>query len=280
MANECAANFISVKGPELLKSLVGESERGVRDVFDRARASVPCVIFFDEIDSLVPKRGGGSGDNNVSDRVVAQFLTELDGVETRKGVYVIGATNRLELIDDAILRAKRFGTMLYVPLPSATERAEILMALSRTKATAKTAYSEEIDFNTLAEDPRCEGFSGADLANLLRESALMAIRDYRSQFPGGITVSMISSAAPPMITPRHFELAFSQCKPSVPAEERERYHMVKELLEKHNKHPLEALRIANDATTRKKHAATRSLLSSSSSSSKNTSSSSVPVDDK
>ena len=130
VANECGANFISVKGPELLKSLVGESEASVRQVFERARASIPCVIFFDEIDSLVPKRGGEAGGNGVADRVVAQFLTELDGVEGRKGVYVIGATNRLDMIDDAILRAKRFGTLLYVPLPKAAERVEILKALT------------------------------------------------------------------------------------------------------------------------------------------------------
>lgn len=146
-----------MKGPELLKSLVGESERSVREVFQRARQSTPCVIFFDEIDSLVPKvspcflrsnylpcslnnclhvfvllqRGSGFGDNSVADRVVAQFLTELDGVEGRKGVYVVGATNRLDMIDDAILRAKRFGTQLYVPLPHVEERVAILKALTR-----------------------------------------------------------------------------------------------------------------------------------------------------
>ena len=154
VANASGANFISVKGPELLKSLVGESEKSVRDVFDRARVSAPCIIFFDEIDSLLPKRGGSNGDNNVTDRVVAQFLTELDGIEARKNVYVIGATNRLELIDNAILRAKRFGTLLYVPLPTENERFDILTALTRNNMHT---YSSDVDFHLIAADPRCEG---------------------------------------------------------------------------------------------------------------------------
>jgi ribosome biogenesis ATPase len=131
VANQSGANFISVKGPELLNMYVGESESRVRQVFSRARASAPCVIFFDELDALCPKRGSGGegGGSGVSERVVNQLLTELDGLETRKDVYIIAATNRLELIDDAMLRPGRLGKLLYVPLPNSTDRISILKSL-------------------------------------------------------------------------------------------------------------------------------------------------------
>ncbi|ODM21735.1 hypothetical protein SI65_02579 [Aspergillus cristatus] len=168
VANESRANFISVKGPELLNKFVGESERSVRQVFVRARSSVPCVIFFDELDALVPRR-----DDTVSEasaRVVNTLLTELDGLgSSRQGIYVIAATNRPDIIDPAMLRPGRLETLLFVNLPSPTERVEILQTLLRNLSIE---FSE--DLRKLAED--CEGFSGADLGSLLRRAGYSAIK--------------------------------------------------------------------------------------------------------
>lgn len=124
VANSSGCSFISVKGPELLNKYVGESERAVRAVFERARASQPCVVFFDELDALLPRRG--SGENQAAERVVNQFLTELDGTENRGQVFVLGATNRPELIDPALLRSGRFGARFFVPLPDREGRMSIL----------------------------------------------------------------------------------------------------------------------------------------------------------
>jgi ribosome biogenesis ATPase len=186
LANQSGANFISVKGPELLSMYVGESESKVRQVFARARASAPCVIFFDELDALCPKRGSGpegmsgaGGGNGVSDRVVNQLLTELDGLETRRDVYIIAATNRLELIDDAMLRPGRLGKLLYVPLPTSEDRLSILEAL--TKKVSITWNTKDplhgVDLQKVALDHRADGFSGADLAALVREAGLAVVRE-------------------------------------------------------------------------------------------------------
>lgn len=168
VANESRANFISVKGPELLNKFVGESERSVRQVFVRARSSVPCVIFFDELDALVPRR-----DDTVSEasaRVVNTLLTELDGLgSSRQGIYVIAATNRPDIIDPAMLRPGRLETLLFVNLPSPTERVDILQTIVRDLSIE---FSE--DLRKLAED--CEGFSGADLGSLLRRAGYSAIK--------------------------------------------------------------------------------------------------------
>ncbi|OAX80454.1 hypothetical protein ACJ72_05216 [Emergomyces africanus] len=168
VANESRANFISVKGPELLNKYVGESERAVRQVFVRARSSIPCVIFFDELDALVPRR-----DDTVSEasaRVVNTLLTELDGLgSARQGIYVIAATNRPDIIDPAMLRPGRLETLLFVNLPSADERVEILQTLLRK---LPIEFSEEL--KELARS--CEGFSGADLGSLLRRAGYSAIK--------------------------------------------------------------------------------------------------------
>ncbi|KAJ5684766.1 uncharacterized protein N7477_001111 [Penicillium maclennaniae] len=168
VANESRANFISVKGPELLNKFVGESERAVRQVFVRARSSVPCVIFFDELDALVPRRDDSLSE--ASARVVNTLLTELDGLgSSRQGIYVIAATNRPDIIDPAMLRPGRLETLLFVNLPSPLERVDILKTLVRKL---------RIDFNDelmrLAEE--CEGYSGADLGSLLRRAGYMAIK--------------------------------------------------------------------------------------------------------
>ncbi|KAI1918594.1 Ribosome biogenesis ATPase rix7 [Ophidiomyces ophidiicola] len=168
VANESRANFISVKGPELLNKYVGESERAVRQVFVRARSSIPCVIFFDELDALVPRRDDTLSE--ASARVVNTLLTELDGLgSARQGIYVIAATNRPDIIDPAMLRPGRLETLLFVNLPSADERVDILRTLVRNLAFQVTTDVEELVRS-------CEGFSGADLGSLLRRAGYAAIK--------------------------------------------------------------------------------------------------------
>ena len=176
-ANASSANFISVKGPELLNKYVGESERAVRQVFHRARSSVPVIIFFDELDALVPRRDGTS--NDASSRVVNTLLAELDGVgDSRQGIYIIAATNRPDVIDTAMLRPGRLETMLYVGLPDAEGRVEILRTLCQSIPNfAWTARTEEI------ARKECEGFSGADLESLKRRAGHAAIA--RNKASGG-----------------------------------------------------------------------------------------------
>ena len=168
-AAESKANFISVKGPELLNKFVGESEAAVRRVFTRARSSVPCVIFFDELDALAPKRDDIGSE--ASARVVNTLLTELDGLDERAGIYVIGATNRPDMIDEAMLRPGRFETPLFVDLPGDNERVEILTTLLRTRRIGGLAQPEIAD---IAQG--CKGFSGADLGALIREAGHCAVR--------------------------------------------------------------------------------------------------------
>lgn len=168
VANESRANFISVKGPELLNKFVGESERAVRQVFVRARSSIPCVIFFDELDALVPRRDDTLSE--ASARVVNTLLTELDGLgSSRQGIYVIAATNRPDIIDPAMLRPGRLETLLFVNLPSPLERVEILQTLVRN---LPIEFND--DLRRVAEE--CEGYSGADLGSLLRRAGYMAIK--------------------------------------------------------------------------------------------------------
>ena len=167
VAAESKANFISVKGPELLNKFVGESEAAVRRVFSRARSSVPCVVFFDELDALVPRRDDAGSE--ASARVVNTLLTELDGLDERAGIYVIAATNRPDMIDEAMLRPGRLETPLFVDLPGANERAEILSTLLRGKPIQGFTEAFEIARG-------CEGYSGADLGALVREAGHCALR--------------------------------------------------------------------------------------------------------
>ncbi|KAM7457490.1 hypothetical protein BLSTO_01747 [Blastocystis sp. subtype 1] len=208
VSNESRANFISIKGPELLNKYVGESERGVRQVFERARASSPCVIFFDEIDALCPKRGMDGGSSGVSERMVNMLLTEMDGLEDRKQVFVIAATNRPDIIDPAMLRPGRLDTLLLVPLPSEDDRLDILRTI-----TKHTPLAADVDLERIARDKRCERFSGADLSNLVREATLTAIRP-----------SLLSGQpAPSVVTQADFESALQVVKPSVSKEDLEKY---------------------------------------------------------
>lgn len=171
VANESRANFISIKGPELLNKYVGESERAVRQVFQRARASVPCIIFFDELDALVPRRDTSLSES--SSRVVNTLLTELDGLNDRKGIFVIGATNRPDMIDPAMLRPGRLDKTLYIELPTAQERFEILKTLVKAN---NTPLGDNVNLEEIAQDERCRNFSGADLSSLVREAGVLALK--------------------------------------------------------------------------------------------------------
>jgi len=170
VASESEVNFISVKGPELMSKWVGESEKGVREVFKKAKQASPCIIFFDEIDSVVPKRGSDVA-SHVADRVISQFLTELDGIEELKGIVVLAATNRVDIIDQALLRAGRFDFHLEVPVPDRTARLEILKVHTRGKPLAA-----DVDLSDLAD--ALDGLVGADLESLCRKAAMRAIREF------------------------------------------------------------------------------------------------------
>lgn len=227
IANESGANFISVKGPELLDKYVGESERSVRVVFERARSSSPCIIFFDELDSLCPKRGSDSGGGGgVSERVVNQLLTEMDGLDSRRSVFVIAATNRPELIDPAMLRPGRLDKLLYVPLPSPDDRYSILQALG-----ASIKLAQDVNLKAIAHDSRADGFSGADCAALLREAGLAVLRDgilgKKTTLQAGHAEESKESS-PLQITSNHFKYAFDHVLPSVSKKDQARYDKLRD----------------------------------------------------
>jgi transitional endoplasmic reticulum ATPase len=174
VANESEANFISIKGPEVLSKWVGESERAVREVFRKARQAAPTIIFFDELDSITPVRGTGLGSSQVTERVISQILTELDGLEELKDVVVIGATNRLDIVDPALLRPGRFDKLLEVPVPDLDARKQILRIHLEKKPLA-----EDVKVDQLAE--KSEGYTGADLAALCNTTAMLVIKEHISK---------------------------------------------------------------------------------------------------
>ncbi len=169
IATESKVNFISVKGPALLSKYVGESERGVREMFQKARQATPCIIFFDEIDALVPTRDGSNSDGGVAERVLSQFLTELDGIEELKGVLVLGATNRIDMLDPAILRPGRFDQIVEIPLPDQESRQRIFEVCLRAKPLAEGIVASELAAQT-------DGFSGAEIQGACTKAALRAVR--------------------------------------------------------------------------------------------------------
>jgi len=169
VATESEANFISVKGPEFLSKWVGESEKAVRETFRKARQAAPCVIFLDEIDSIAPVRGGGDSDSHVTERVISQMLTEMDGLEGLHDVVVVAATNRLDIVDPALLRPGRFDRLVKIPKPDLEARKHIL-----TIHTAKKPLAEDVDLEQLAK--KTEGFTGADLAAVANEAVMHSIR--------------------------------------------------------------------------------------------------------
>jgi transitional endoplasmic reticulum ATPase len=171
VAHTTESNFISIKGPELLSKWIGESEKGVREVFRKARQAAPCIIFLDELDSLAPSRGYGSSDSNVTERVVSQLLTEIDGLEELHNVLVIGATNRVDLIDNALLRPGRFDRILEVPLPDTKGRENIFKIHTKKKPLA-----DGVNFVKLVE--LTDGFNGAEIEGICNRAAMSAIRRY------------------------------------------------------------------------------------------------------
>ncbi|KAH6763574.1 cell division cycle 48C [Perilla frutescens var. hirtella] len=215
VANEAGANFIHIKGPELLNKYVGESELAVRTIFSRARTCSPCVLFFDEVDALTTKRGKEGG--WVVERLLNQLLIELDGgAEHRRGVYVIGATNRPEVMDRAVLRPGRFGKLMYVPLPTPDERGLIVKALAKKKP-----IDPNVDLITLGKDSSCDNLSGADLSALMNEAAMAALEDKLSS-------SDRSSNVPWTIRDEHFKSALKKISPSVSDKQIHYYKLLSE----------------------------------------------------
>ena len=165
------SNFISIKGPELLSKWVGESEKGVREIFRKARQAAPCIIFLDEVDALVPRRGSGGSESHVTENVVSQILTEIDGLEELHNVLIIGATNRLDIVDEALLRPGRFDRIIQVPNPDVKGRKHIFEIHTKKKPLAS-----DVDIGKLVE--LTDGFSGAEIAAIANRSAITALKRY------------------------------------------------------------------------------------------------------
>ncbi|KAI8101215.1 hypothetical protein M9435_001323 [Picochlorum sp. BPE23] len=216
VANDSGANFISIKGPELLNKYVGESERAVRQVFSRARAAAPCVLFFDELDALAPRRGADSS-GAAAERVVNQLLTEMDGVDGRQGVYLVAATNRPDMIDPALLRPGRLEKILYVPLPPPEGRESILHALTRA-----TPLGDDVQLSEIAAMPALNGFSGADLASLVREASVQALKERLKQEESNEQGDVLSSQNI-LVMRRHFDMSLPRLRPSVSRKDQKMY---------------------------------------------------------
>ncbi|MGA9927260.1 MAG: CDC48 family AAA ATPase, partial [Nitrososphaeraceae archaeon] len=174
-AHESEANFISIKGPELLSKWVGESEKGVREVFRKARGAAPCIVFFDEIDAIAPTRGGAGSDSHVTERLISQLLTELDGLEILTNVVIIAATNRPDIIDPALLRPGRFDRLLYVPPPDKESRMHVLKIHTKKKPLA-----DDVKIDVLAD--QTEGYTGADIAALASAAVMLALREHVAKY--------------------------------------------------------------------------------------------------
>ncbi|CDO94135.1 unnamed protein product [Kluyveromyces dobzhanskii CBS 2104] len=230
VANESRANFISIKGPELLNKYVGESERAIRQVFNRARASVPCIIFFDELDALVPRRDTSLSES--SSRVVNTLLTELDGLNDRRGIFVVGATNRPDMIDPAMLRPGRLDKTLFIELPNYEEKVDIMRTLIRSNGTP---IADDVQISSIVRNESCRNFSGADIAALVRESSVLALK--RNFFKSDEIMSVgennldkefedLTTNSPNddvIVCMRDFENALKKVKPSVSDKDRARY---------------------------------------------------------
>merc|ERR1711990_1195865 len=256
VASECQANFISIKGPELLTMWFGESEANVRDVFDKARSAAPCVLFFDELDSIAKSRGGSAGDGGgASDRVINQILTEMDGMGIKKNVFIIGATNRPDIIDSAIMRPGRLDQLIYIPLPDDGSRMAILKSNLR-----KSPVADTVDLPYLAKMTR--GFSGADLTEICQRACKLAIREsidadirrekekqkalaskkpasklstskWASKATGGATTMDVDDEEDlvPEITKAHFEEAMKFARRSVSDNDIKKYEMFSQTLQ-------------------------------------------------
>ncbi|CAN0176772.1 unnamed protein product [Ectocarpus sp. 6 AP-2014] len=239
VANQCNANFISVKGPELLSMWFGESEANIRELFNKARAASPCILFFDEMDSIARGRGGsggGGGGSDVGDRVINQILTEIDGVGPAKMVFIIGATNRPDILDSSVTRPGHLDQLIYIPLPDHDSRLSILRANLR-----KSPVSDDVDMDAMAE--ATDGFSGADMTEICQRAAMNAIREsvrheidvtFRAEERARIREEeglesedeeeeMEGPDPVPAITRAHFEEALGRARKSVKPEDIEQY---------------------------------------------------------
>jgi len=203
-ANESEANFISIKGPELLSKWVGESEKGVREIFRKARQAAPCIIFFDEIDSIAPVRGGDFGDSHVTERVISQLLTELDGLEILTNVIVIAATNRPDIIDPALLRPGRFDRLLYIPPPDRDSRIQIIKIHTKKKPLDQDVKVEDLAGHT-------NGYTGADIASLSSAAVMLALREHVSKYQDPKEAD--KNVQELRIHMRHFEDAMKKIRP-------------------------------------------------------------------
>ena len=219
VANECSSNFISIKGPELLTMWFGESEANVREVFDKARGASPCVLFFDELDSVGTARGSSQGDaGGAGDRVLNQLLTEMDGVGSKKNLFFIGATNRPDILDEALIRPGRLDQLIYIPLPDKPSRCQVLKAVLR-----KSPVAPNVNFDFLGE--LTEGFTGADMTELCQRATKSAIREsieaeeqrkaLLKDQPDGDQNMMETDDPVPVITRKHFEEALHSARKSV-----------------------------------------------------------------
>ena len=218
VANEAQSNFISIKGPELLNKYVGESEKGVREVFEKARSNAPTVVFFDEIDAIAGERGQRMGDSGVSERVVSQLLTELDGLEELEDVVVIATTNRPDLIDSALLRPGRLDRHVHVPVPDKDARRSILEVHTRNKPLA-----DDVDLDDIAA--RTDGYVGADLEALCREASMAATREFINSVAPEEAAKSVGNVR---VTADHFEEALDEVGASVNDDTRERYEEIEE----------------------------------------------------
>ncbi|MFQ5782889.1 MAG: CDC48 family AAA ATPase [Nitrosopumilus sp.] len=208
VATQSEANFVSVRGPELLSKWVGESERGIREIFKRARQSAPCVVFFDEIDSIAPIRGAG-GETAVTERVVSQLLTELDGMENMHGVVVLAATNRADMIDPALLRPGRFDKIIQIPLPDKESRKSILkINAEKIPTVSEESDPQRVDYDKLAE--LTDGLSGADTAAIANTAVSLVIHEFLDSHPDVKDVEKTSIDA--KVTMKHFEEAVKKVR--------------------------------------------------------------------
>ncbi|MGI0097967.1 MAG: AAA family ATPase, partial [Nitrosopumilaceae archaeon] len=208
VATESEANFVSVRGPELLSKWVGESERGIREIFRRARQASPCVIFFDEIDSIAPIRGAG-GETAVTERVVSQLLTELDGMENMRGVVVLAATNRADMIDTALLRPGRFDKIIQIPLPDKESRKSILAINAKEIPIVSDPKSPGyVDIEKIAEGT--DGLSGADVAAIANTAVSLVIHEFLDANPDVKEAEKKSESA--KVTMKHFEEAVKKVR--------------------------------------------------------------------
>ena len=208
VATQSEANFVSVRGPELLSKWVGESERGIREIFKRARQSAPCVVFFDEIDSIAPIRGAG-GETAVTERVVSQLLTELDGMENMHGVIVLAATNRADMIDPALLRPGRFDKIIQIPLPDKESRKSILkINAEKIPTISEPSDPKHIDFDKLSEIT--DGLSGADTASIANTAVSLVIHEFLDSHPD--VKEMEKASIDAKVTMKHFEEAVKKVR--------------------------------------------------------------------